>query len=391
MRHFMKNGKTTRPLGIRHLQAFILFLCLAVNYLMRLNFISAIKMMTTVVSTPSDQVGPLLAVIMGQLSRWIPPSERSMLGSFVFSGIKFGDMISSGITEWIGDNFGWPSIFYFSGCAGVGLTILWAFLAADDPKSCWFISEEERTYIEEELIFTSEITKHNNIPWRGLLRNKACWTLLLTAMGHQWGNWILLNEVPFYFDSILHLDSTTNVLIAAFSQSILWLFSLFSSFASDMLIKKEILSVGTCRKLCNTIGQWGPAVALLTLSYTRNQTIVYIIYTIGVSLLGFVNIGFNINYLDIVPSIAGFFMGITNGCSTISYIAGAEFARIIVNDLNNKYQWRIVFAVSAGVFFFSNLIFITFGSGEVQSIEDDELKNESNSRMPTFSRYSHQC
>nr|XP_014283807.1 putative inorganic phosphate cotransporter isoform X2 [Halyomorpha halys] len=456
-----QDGKALRLLGIRHLQAFILFLCMAVNYLMRVNISTAIVMMTAV-GTSSDQPvfdwsmvqqstimssfhigylimnlgasvlvtkfqnksllfmcvasssivtlaapilvisggfyvllalrillgllqGPLMAVVMGQLSRWIPPNERSRCGSLVLGGINFGNMISFGISGWIGDSFGWPSIFYFSGCTGVIWSILWAILAADSPKSCWLISEDEKAFIEEELILTSEIAKDKKIPWRGLFSNTACWALLLTTVGHNWGNWTLLNEMPSYFNSILHLDSTANGLITALPHGCLWLFSFFSSYISDMLIKKRILSVGACRKICNTIGQWGPAAALLILSYTVDQTAVFIIYTIGVTLLGFVYIGYNINHLDIVPSDAGFFMGITNGASTITSFGGTEFAGIIVTDPENKLQWRIVFGVSAGIFFLSNLIFLTFGSGEVQAIEVDKSNKESNSGTPTIS------
>lgn len=95
------------------------------------------------------------------------------------------------------------------------------------------------------------------------------------------------------------------------------------------------------------IAHWGAAAALTILTFTTNDTLAIMVYTIGVTLMGFSSIGYNINHLDIVPNFAGFLMGITNGLSNISSILAPQFVGLIVTDsvstfynmkyINNKF------------------------------------------------------
>lgn len=48
-------------------------------------------------------------------------------------------------------SLGWPSIFYFSGTAGVVWSVLWFFYGSNSPAECPTISADERAYIEKSL------------------------------------------------------------------------------------------------------------------------------------------------------------------------------------------------------------------------------------------------
>lgn len=67
-------------------------------------------------------------------------------------------MISFGVSGWIGAAYGWPSIFYFSGCAAAAWAVLWAIIGADNPSSSWLVSDNEKIFIEKKLLLTSEIS-----------------------------------------------------------------------------------------------------------------------------------------------------------------------------------------------------------------------------------------
>jgi MFS family permease len=103
------------------------------------------------------------------LSHWVPISERSRLGTFVYAGntTRIGrvmsskknilggplgtvvSMIVSGIisASWQG----WPLIFYIYGGLGVLWAIVMALLGSDKPSESKVISEQERIYIESSL------------------------------------------------------------------------------------------------------------------------------------------------------------------------------------------------------------------------------------------------
>lgn len=434
--------------GVRHVQVVLLFLCLTVNFLMRVNLSVAMVLMTdtgsgsnypvfnwsmsqqtqlhsvfyigyffmniisavlatiysnklllflsvslssgiTLVTPVSVFVGGWYALlvsrmilgvmqgmmmsnVMSLMSKWIPPTERSRCGSLIIGGMNFGTLISFSTSGWIGSHFGWPSIYYFSGGLGVLWALSWFVGAADSPDDCWYITKKERDFIIQELI-QSQVTasKSKKIPWKKILTNKACFAVILTTIGHYWGNMTLLAEMPTYFKAVLHLHTTHNGMISALPYACMMVFSILFSYLVDILIKRGRISVTTARKSCNSIGQWGAAACLVILSYCKHESTIVTMYTLGATLLGFSYFGFNINHLDIVPKYAGFFMGITNALSNISSVLGPLFVGYIVYDAENKHQWRTVFWVSAIIWFIGNCIFIIFGSGELQDLSED--------------------
>ncbi|XP_014281216.1 putative inorganic phosphate cotransporter [Halyomorpha halys] len=442
-----------RLCGVRHVQVLLLFLCLTVNFLMRVNLSVAIVVMTDTGTASNNPVfnwtmaeqtqiqsvfyfgyfvmnvisavlatiysnklllflsvslssaitlvtptivaiggryalllsrvflgvmqGMMMSNVMSLMSKWIPPTERSRCGSFIIGGMNFGTLVSFSTSGWIGFHFGWPSIYYFSGGLGAVWALTWLILAADSPENCWYITKKERDFVLQEL-FQCQITagKSRKIPWKKILTNKACFALILTTIGHYWGNMTLLAEMPTYFKAVLHLHTTHNGMISALPYACMMVFSLLFSCVVDILIKRGRVSVTSARKSCNSIGQWGAAACLVVLSYCKHESTIVTMYTLGATLLGFSYFGFNINHLDIVPKYAGFFMGITNALSNISNVLGPLFVGFIVYDAENKQQWRTVFWVSAIIWFIGNSIFIIFGSGEPQDFSEDEVSED---------------
>lgn len=56
---------------------------------------------------------------------------------------------------------------------------------------------------------------------------------------------------------------------------------------------------------------------------------------------------------------------------------------VVVKDSSNISQWRIVFLIAAGVYFFGNLMFILFSSTEIQVWNDPEHRD----RRELFVKY----
>lgn len=47
----------------------------------------------------------------------------------------------------------------------------------------------------------------------------------------------------------------------------------------------------------------------------------------------------------------------------------------IVTEKDNIYEWRIVFFIAAGVYFFGNLMFVLFSSTDIQVWNDPEHRD----------------
>lgn len=68
---------------------------------------------------------------------------------FYGTGIPFGTMFTLAGSGIIASTYGWPSVFYVSGLAGILWAILWLVLGSDNPAHCRLISADERDYIEK--------------------------------------------------------------------------------------------------------------------------------------------------------------------------------------------------------------------------------------------------
>ena len=44
------------------------------------------------------------------------------------------------------------------------------------------------------------------VPWRCMLKSKACWAAGIANVGHAWGFYTLLTELPTFMDNILHFN-----------------------------------------------------------------------------------------------------------------------------------------------------------------------------------------
>lgn len=84
---------------------------------------------------------------------------------------------------------------------------------------------------------------------------------------------------------------------------------------------------------------------------------------------------FQVNHIDIAPNFAGTLMGITNGVANIMSIIAPLLVGFIVTDQSDATQWRYVFFISAGIYFFGNLIFVLFSSTDIQAWNDLEHRD----------------
>lgn len=105
--------------------------------------------------------GPIVPCTHALLAKWIPPTERSRMGAFVYAGAQFGTIISmplSGLLAEYGFDGGWPSIFYIFGLVGVIWSVAFLYYIHEDPTVHPTIEEKEKKYIMSSLWGTANMT-----------------------------------------------------------------------------------------------------------------------------------------------------------------------------------------------------------------------------------------
>lgn len=142
----------------------------------------------------------------------------------------------------------------------------------------------------------------------------------------------------------------------------MWLLSFPTSYLADWTLRRGLVSTGTSRKICNSIGNIVPAIALIALGYIDSSHTVLAV-SILVIAVGF-NVptlcGYQVNHMDLSPNFAGTLMGMTNGTANIFAILAPLITGFIVRDTVSIAKLR--FAVTSGAldgdsrFFFSIFI-----------------------------------
>lgn len=320
--------------------------------------------------------GVTIPSITTMLPRWIPFSERSTLGAFISAGMQFGTVISLPLSgylceiEW--DN-GWPLAFYVPGCVAVIWFVLWVLLIFEGPDVHPRITEDEKQYILGSQNKKPTGAQHTKlaVPWLSIFTSIRFWAIMVAHIGQNWGFYVLLTELPTYMKTVLHFDLKSNSLLSALPYLVMWILSNVFSVIADALRKKKVLNLSQTRKVFQSIGTLIPACALIGASYTgcdRVSTIALI--TVAVGFNGAVYSGFNINHMDISPNFAGVLMGVTNAASNMCGFLAPFLAGEIITNEGSLSQWSSIFFISAGVYVVSDLFFVVFATGEVQSWND---------------------
>ncbi|VVC38434.1 Major facilitator superfamily,Major facilitator superfamily domain [Cinara cedri] len=314
------------------------------------------------------------------LSKWVPKSEKSRLISFVFSGQIFGALTMFPMAGHLaGSAGGWPAIFYVGGVLALVWALIWSLIGANSPREHESISEAEREFIISSLNNTTS-KKPLKIPWEMIIKSTPLWTLIIVHMAQNWGFWILQTNIPIYMNYVLNFNVEPTGFLTIMPYLVAWISIIIFSWISDYINSHSFMSNTNQRKMWNSIAHWSGALVLISLCFNTSATGAMILLTIALSLNGGIITGFMANHMDLAPNFAGILMGITNSLANITTILGPLIVGLIIRDNNNSDQWAVVFLISAGIFFTGNLIYILFGSAEIQSWNDSQKTNETQTR-----------
>ncbi|XP_046680590.1 putative inorganic phosphate cotransporter [Homalodisca vitripennis] len=311
--------------------------------------------------------GVFFPCVNAHTAQWAPSPEKYRIFTFVFVGTQFGTMITMFVAGYLAASpWGWPSIFYCTGLCGVLWSVVWLFVGADSPDSHPSISDHERKYIKSTLINNSDNCSSMSTPWKAVATSVPVWALMFCHLCNNWGYWTIATMLPSYVSKVLHFDIQSNGMISSMPFLTKCVLSGVFGVIGDAILEKQLLSLNVAKKLWNTIALWGGAAAFVGLGFTSDSTTAVVMLIIIVGIGAAIYTGFFSNHLDLAPNFAGLLMGITNCFANFPAIFAPMVAGFIVEDQENRDQWMILFYISAAFFFMGNLVFILFGTTNVQ-------------------------
>lgn len=308
------------------------------------------------------------------LAKWSPPSERSKLGTLVFAGNQIGSTFVNSVSGLLlqYSPIGWSSVFYFFGSIAVIWVIVFLIVCYNTPNEHPFISDKEKQYINDA---TQEHTRKKLpiTPWGYILTSIPIWALVVAQIGHDWGLFTIMTDLPLYMNNVLKFSISSNGFLTAIPYLGMWIFSIICSWIADWLINTNKMSATNVRKLLTTIGSMGPAIFIVLASYAGCERVIVVVYFIlGMTLMGAYYPGMKVNILDLSPNYSGTVMGIVSGIGALSGIITPYLVGVLTPN-QTLVEWRIVFWIVFVVFLITNIVYLFYASGDVQFWNDPEL------------------
>ncbi|XP_014290991.1 putative inorganic phosphate cotransporter isoform X2 [Halyomorpha halys] len=315
--------------------------------------------------------GPVYPSLNVLLSNWSSANERGRLGAIVFAGAYIGNFFSMAISGLIISYLGWTGVFYIFGGIGILWLILWIIIYHNTPLEHPFIKEKERIQITT----TSGKTRYKDLPptpWIPILTSIPLWGLIIAQVGHDWGLFTIITDLPKYMKSVLHVSVEENGAISGLPYLGMWLFSIVSGWIVDLMIVKFRWSTSLVRKIFITIASAGPAAGIIAASYSGcDKTLATVFFVFGMTIMGAYIPGLKVNALDLSPNYAGTVMALVGGVGAISGIITPYLIGILTPN-STLLEWRLVFWISFAVIMGSNIAFLFMGSAGTQWWNDPD-------------------
>lgn len=341
--------------------------------------------------------GPLYPSLNVLMAHWSPPAERGRMGALIFAGAMIGNVISMALSGYLIYHGGWTTVFYVFGILGLCWVAMWHFLITSDPSEHRFITEKELQYIKEATGATKNRDELPPTPWRDILTSVPLWGLVIAQIGHDWGLFTIITDLPKYMKSVMHFSITQNGLLSAAPYLVMWIFAIISGWIVDWMVGPKNISITVVRKLFITIASIGPAIGIIAASYSGcDKVMVASFFTLGMGLMGAFVPSLKVNALDLSPNYAGTLMALVAGIGAISGIITPYLVGLLTPN-STLLEWRLVFWIAVLVLSVTNIIYVIMGSAEVQpwnnpSIsrqQEDQENGKCNQSPPEGDKTSH--
>ncbi|XP_023173368.1 putative inorganic phosphate cotransporter [Drosophila hydei] len=310
---------------------------------------------------------PALSVL---LAAWVPANERGKLGALVLGGGQVGTIMGNLLSGVFLDTYEWPFVFYFFGGLGVIWFVIFIFLCFSDPSSHPFIKPSEREYLNKEIGTIGRNESLPPTPWKAILTNLPMFALVCAQIGHDWGFYIMVTDLPKYMADVLQFSIKANGLYSSLPYVMMWIVSVGSGFVADWMIRRGIMNTTNTRKVMTGLAAFGPAIFMVGASYAGcDRVIVVVLFTICMGLMGAYYAGMKLSPLDMSPNYAGTLMAITNGIGAITGVVTPYLVGVMTPNAS-LLEWRTVFWVAFGVLCVTAVIYCIWASGEVQPFND---------------------
>ncbi|XP_034254812.1 putative inorganic phosphate cotransporter [Thrips palmi] len=310
--------------------------------------------------------GPVYPSVYTLLGVWVPPHEREIFTTVVLGSQLLGPMLASPLCGVIAARWGWPSIFYSFGVLGLATGVLLLSLGADRPSKHSRISAEELAYIESCINDGEAPKMQPRTPWLAVISSPCVWVLWLSLSVQAMVFFTFLTSIPTYLNGVLGFSLEENGLLTSLPYLTGFLSSFFFTWMANWIRDRKLLSTTNSRKLFNAMANVPISVCVVATAYVSSKAASVALICLSMGFYGPSFVGVQANYLDLAPLHTGPIYSVGNMMAAVLGVLGPQVVGLIVSDVTDITQWRIVFWAQATVLLTVLMLYTWLGSGKEQ-------------------------
>jgi len=300
---------------------------------------------------------------------WTPPEEKATLMSISFAGIATATVTIYPFVSWLCKlelMGGWPLAFYIPGATGLVWCVVFSQLIYNSPFEHPNITPEELSYIRKGLKSIETTGKHS-VPWKQIVRSPVVHALWITHICSSFGYYLIMINISLFIREALGFPVIYNGFLSMLPSLGMLILSITGKLF-DLIRTNCDISVTNLRKIFNSIAFLLPAltfVGLAILPCTEKVGHVALL-AVGMAVHELaITGGFYFSHSEVGGAHSGVLFGITN---TFAQIPGFLTPLLVsyMTQGGTLDEWYRVFQVAGSVYVLGGIVYIVFGSSELQ-------------------------
>ncbi|KAI1305900.1 putative inorganic phosphate cotransporter [Halotydeus destructor] len=341
------------------------------------------------------------------LFKWLPQDRAVSLFPILSAAASLGYLVSDISTGFICSQgvflSGWPAAFILPGILCSIWVVVWLVVIDDEPNQIDSAISLEKSFDNEAApqikkkqqsivpvalcdcpdvmgsygsgsisVSLSNTVEHKDdrpFPWKDILTSGPIWSIILVKLSMAGFGTVLGTQMPTFIQDQLGYPISSNGVFSAIGTVSTLITVITSSFIANMLIKNEILGRTTCRKVFQSLCNFGCALCFFSITLVEsNRTIVMMFYFLARLLHGFFAAGELAMVGELTINFPATIFSIT---SILSIVAGIIFpqlcGKIREADLSNqRHQYNIIFFGASVFMTIGGIAFCLLASSERQ-------------------------
>ncbi|WP_195780476.1 MFS transporter [Priestia megaterium] len=307
---------------------------------------------------------------------WFAKEERGFVQGLTHAFSRLGAAIVPPLAVSIIALWGWRSLFYIFGAAGIIWAILFFIVYRNIPEEHKWVKREELIYIrglDEKGNVNKPINLKNNakVPWKAIFSSSNMWFLMIVWFCWNYANYFFITWLPTYLLEYRHFSIVKMGFLASLPLLAGMVGDLVGGFVSDKVLKKSN-SIKLARKIVAIPGLVGAAICLIPAATIENPLMSVYCFSASAFFLECVNSTTWATAMDVGGEYSGTVSGVMNMAGNI---AGA-LSPIIFGILVQGGSWNLPFYISTGILLVGSFIWAFFLNPNRSVVEKLNLKEK---------------